>query len=86
MRKRTVLKILICILIATVLGIFYRQNTGPVDIQVPFGQPRNFGLIYLLLISYGLGVVTTLYVLFVVNAKRKKKRSLADSQTLVEDD
>ena len=78
------LKILIFILVVAFLAIFFTQNTHPVNIHFPLGRAYRFGLIYLLLIGYLLGVSTALFLTIIVNAKIRKKRKSRESKELLE--
>lgn len=86
MRIVTAFKLLFALLVITLLSIFYVQNTGKVDIQFPFGRPYAFGLIHSFIVAYLLGVITTVYVTLVINAKIRKKRKLEESKELIEED
>ncbi|UCC95283.1 MAG: DUF1049 domain-containing protein [Candidatus Omnitrophota bacterium] len=85
MRFITAIKILISILVIILLAIFFMQNTHPVDIQFPFVRGHRFGLIYLLLIAYLSGALTTFFITIIVNAKMRKKRKLKESEELLEE-
>lgn len=86
MRVTTVFKILIFIIMAGSLSIFYVQNTTPVGIQFPFGRPHHFGLIYIIGIAYVAGLSTALTVVIMVNSKMSKKRKTEETEELVEDE
>jgi uncharacterized integral membrane protein len=86
MRAITWIKTFIVILTVIFLAIFFTQNRGPAIIQFPFTRPRHFGLIYLLLISFALGVVASLSVAFTVRAKIKKKKMSDESEELFEEE
>lgn len=86
MRFVTTLKILVFIVIATLLAIFYIQNTGRVAIQFPFGRPYQFRFIYILLTAFATGVVTALFITFMITAKIKKKMRSEESKDLVDEE
>lgn len=91
MRILTFLKILVFLLIVALMTIFVIQNNAMTIIRFPFLQPIRVGRIYILLGSFGLGVISTLFLVFINNAKRKRKRELLEaeeeeSEDLVEDD
>lgn len=85
MRFVTSLKIIALIVSIALLAIFYIQNTGPAEIQFPFGRPYRFGLIYMLLISFAAGVLTTVFITMMISAKIKRKRRSEESEALVDE-
>ncbi|MBU1924270.1 MAG: DUF1049 domain-containing protein [Candidatus Omnitrophica bacterium] len=86
MRFITWLKILIFLLVIALLTVFFIQNTGPVAMHFPFSRPYHFGLIYILLIAYFLGVLTAVLAVFMISARAKKKKTLEESKDLVEEE
>lgn len=86
MRFFTAVKLIISLLILVLLTIFYFQNTMPTDIQFPFTRVFHVRLIYLLLISYGLGVLTAICVVMKINAYLEKRRKLEETEDLVEEE
>ena len=85
MRAITVARIGIFISAVGLFAIFFRQNTGAVDIEFPFVRPHRCGLIYLMLISFILGAFTSLVIAMLVNVKVREKRKLRESKDLVDD-
>ena len=86
MRLITWIKLLTIIVLIILISIFFVQNRGHVGIQFPFGGPRHFGLIYMLLVAYLLGIFTTVLASFMISAKIKKKKRLEESEDLFEEE
>ena len=91
MRIVTFIKIILFLLIVALITIFVIQNNAMTIIRFPFFQPVQIGRIYILLGAFGLGVISTLIVIFFNNAKNKRKRELLkaeeeESDELVDED
>jgi uncharacterized integral membrane protein len=86
MRLISWIKLLIITLVVIFLSIFFMQNRGPVGIQFPFGGPCHFGLIYLILISYAMGILTAFLIATIAGSAIKKKRKLKESEDLIEEE
>lgn len=80
MKITTALKMVVLVLAVTLTTIFVLQNRMPVRVALPFERSFNFGLIYLLLIAYLLGVVTMVVAVVVIRRRIKRKRKLQDQE------
>lgn len=86
MRIITTIKVITFVLITTLAAIFYLQNRGPVHVLFPFGKSIQFGLIYLFLIMYVLGILTAVLVVVKIMKKLKKKNKIEESEDLIEEE
>ncbi len=78
MKISTALKMVLLVLAVTLAVIFFLQNRGPVRVALPFERSFQFGLIYLLALSYVLGIVSMGGLTLALNSKSKKKRKLQE--------
>ena len=86
MRIVTTIKAFMFFLITTLMVIFFIKNRGPVHVLFPFGKSIYFGTVYLLLIAYFLGVLTTVLAVVIIMKKLKEKRRLKESEDLIEEE
>jgi len=86
MRFTTWIKIFFFLFVVGFLTIFYLQNTHHVGIQFPFGRPYQFRLIFMLLISFFSGVITTILGTAWIRIKWGKMHKEEESEELVEDE
>lgn len=78
MKITTALKMVLLVLAVTLATIFFLQNRGPVRVALPFERSFQFGLIYLLAVSYALGIATMGALTFVMSSKLKKKKKMQE--------
>lgn len=90
MRISTVLKIIAAIIVLILMVFFVFENLDPVTIWIPLIKDRSFGLIYILLVFYALGVTNALWVVTFIGAQRKRRMKLQEvpdkEQSLFEDE
>ncbi|MBF0571462.1 MAG: hypothetical protein HQL12_06270 [Candidatus Omnitrophica bacterium] len=90
MKVKTVIKIIAGILAFIFLGFFVFENSDPVRIWIPLIKNRQCGLIYIIAISYLLGISNMFWLMTHFGAKMKKKRQVSESteegQELFEDE
>jgi len=69
---------------------FVFENLDPVTIWIPLIKERHFGLIYIILVFYVIGISNAFWVITLVGAQRKKmmkSREVPESeQSLFEDE
>ncbi|MBF0253580.1 MAG: DUF1049 domain-containing protein [Candidatus Omnitrophica bacterium] len=83
----TFLKVLVGVLVAALLTVFYIQNTGPAPIQFPFTRIFHMPLMFMLLAAYVAGIVTALFGAFWLGARMKKHNEEEDpDEQLVEEE
>jgi len=75
-------KISVLIVVLALATVFFLQNTGPSVVHVPFGRPYQLGLIYLLLIAFCAGAITTIIVVTIVNHSLKKRREMNEAEKM----
>ncbi|MBF0503614.1 MAG: hypothetical protein HQL14_00790 [Candidatus Omnitrophica bacterium] len=90
MKVKTVIKIIAGLLAIILLGFFIFENSDPVRIWLPLIKNRQCGLIYIIAISYLLGISNMFWLMTHFGAKLKQRRKLAESteegQELFEDE
>ena len=80
MRLSTVFKLMFAVLGGMLVTMFFLQNRGPVRVLLPFEHSFSFGLIYLVLIAYLLGVLSMAIAVVIIRKKYKKTRKLKDQK------
>ncbi len=80
MRLATAFKLLLGILAIMLVTMVFLQNRGPVRVMLPFEHSVSFGLIYLLLLSYLLGVISMAIAAVIIRGKYKKTKKLKDEE------
>jgi len=90
MRFSTVVKMIAGLLFLILIIFFVFENLDPVMIWIPFIKDRHFGLIYIILVFYLLGISNAFWVITFVGAERKKRLKLKEipeaEQSLFEDE
>ena len=74
MRLWTAFKLFLWVVGSMLVTIFILQNRGPVRVALPFERSFGCGLIYLLVISYVLGVASMAAWVFAMRVQGEKKR------------
>ena len=80
MRLSTAFKLLLGILGILLVTMIFLQNRVPVRVMLPFEHSFSFGLIYLLLFSYLLGVISMAIAVVVLRGRYKKTKKLKDDK------
>ncbi|MBF0477902.1 MAG: hypothetical protein HQL26_00300 [Candidatus Omnitrophica bacterium] len=83
MKASSVFKIIAIFFVVMLAGMFIFENIDPVPIWIPFFKGRRFGLIFIILASYILGVLTAVWVMKRIGANMKKQiklRELAEEE------
>lgn len=80
MRLSTAFKLILGILGIMLVTMFFLQNRGPVRVMLPFEHSFSFGLIYLVLASYLLGVISMAVAAVIIRGKYQKTRKLKDDE------
>ena len=78
MRFSTVIKIVAGLLLLILMVFFVFENLDPVTIWIPLVKGRHFGLIYIILAFYLLGITNSLWVLNIIGARRKRRMKLQE--------
>lgn len=91
MKMPMALKIAGGLLIVTLVGMFIFENLEPVKIWIPLFKGRRYGLVFIILTAYLLGVFSAIWIMLSVGFKRRKKRKLLElaeeqEQELFEDE
>jgi len=90
MRISTVLKVIAGIIVLILMAFFVFENLDPVTIWIPMIKDRSFGLIYIILVFYALGVSNAIWVITIIGAHRRKRMKLevvaGHDQSLFEDE
>ncbi|MBF0511559.1 MAG: hypothetical protein HQL13_04430 [Candidatus Omnitrophica bacterium] len=90
MKVKTVIKIIAGLLAVIFLGFFIFENSDPVRIWLPLVKNRQCGLIYIIMISYLLGISNMFWIMTHFGARMKQKRKLSENveegQELFEDE
>ncbi|MBF0384275.1 MAG: hypothetical protein HQL27_00235 [Candidatus Omnitrophica bacterium] len=90
MRAATVFKITSFSLLVILLVFFIFENVDPVRIWIPLFKGRHIGLIYIILASFFLGVISTLWTFTIIGGEIKRRKKLEelpeDEKPLFEDE
>ena len=90
MKIQTVLKIIALLLAVIFLGMFIFENLDPVPIWIPLFKGRHCGLIYIIVVSYLIGLSNMFWFMVHMGSRMKKKKQLNepadDEQELFEDE
>ncbi|MBF0123279.1 MAG: hypothetical protein HQL21_07755 [Candidatus Omnitrophica bacterium] len=90
MKPTTVLKIILGFLVLVLLVFFVFENLDPVRIWIPLFKGRQCGLIYIIGVSYLIGVSNMFWLMVHFGARMKKKQAAKevteDGQELFEDE
>lgn len=69
-----IIKIVVFVLIVVLATIFFLQNSDPAVVHFPFSRPQHIGMVYLLLVTFFVGVIVGVAVTLIVGKKIKKMR------------
>ena len=90
MRFSTVIKIIAGLIVLILMVFFVFENNEPVTIWIPLIKDRHFGLIYIILTFYVLGMSSAFWIITLIGMDRKRKlriQQIPDSeQSLFEDE
>jgi uncharacterized integral membrane protein len=90
MRFSTVIKIILVLLFLILMVFFVFENIDPVTIWIPLFKGRHIGLIYIILVSYVLGMSSSFWIITLVGIERKRRIKLEaipeGEQSLFEDE
>jgi len=90
MRFSTVIKIIAAIIILILMVFFVFENNEPVRIWIPLIKDRQFGLIYIILAFYALGMTSSFWIITFIGIERKRRMKLEQvpdkDQSLFEDE
>ena len=78
MKLMTVIKIILGLLFIVFFGMFVFENIDPVRIWIPLFKGRQCGLIYIILVSYIIGVSNMFWFMVHFGAKMKSKQKLRE--------
>ena len=78
MKLTTVFKIILGLLFVVFLGMFIFENIDPVRIWIPLFKGRQCGLIYIILVSYVIGVSNMFWFMVHFGSKMKRKQKLTE--------
>ncbi|MBF0594570.1 MAG: hypothetical protein HQL22_06350 [Candidatus Omnitrophica bacterium] len=80
MKINLILKILAFILFLLFMGMFIFENLDPVRIWIPFFKGRQFGLIYIIGITYVIGLSNMFWVMVHFGARMKRKQQAVEAE------
>ncbi|MBF0486453.1 MAG: hypothetical protein HQL16_08070 [Candidatus Omnitrophica bacterium] len=91
MKVQTVIKIIAGLVAVIFFGFFVFENLDPVRIWLPLIKNRQCGLIYIILVSYLLGVSNMFWLMVHFGSRMKRKQKILeeaaeDGQELFEDE
>ncbi|MBF0569188.1 MAG: hypothetical protein HQL18_00205 [Candidatus Omnitrophica bacterium] len=90
MKVATVLKIIAGLLVVVFFGFFVFENLDPVRIWLPLIKNRQCGLIYIIAISYIIGLSNMFWLMVHFGARMKRKQqegaAVEEGQELFEDE
>ncbi len=80
MKITTVFKIILGLLAIVFMGMFVFENIDPVRIWIPLFKGRQCGLIYIIAVSYLLGVSNMFWFMVHFGSKMKRKKKALEDQ------